>query len=79
MPPGHLCQQPAAEPCAACCEQGGPGLARGIHILGVLEAWCPVQHGSSYEGVDKEAGCDVQGGSALGEGVKSLSLHWVAT
>lgn len=50
--------------------KGGPGLARGIHILGVLEAWCPVQHGSSHEGGDKEAGCDVQGGSALGERVR---------
>ena len=58
------------------CEQGTPGLARGIPILGVLEARCPVQHGSSHEG-DKETGCVIQGRSALGEGSKSLSLHRV--
>ena len=65
-PGGDLSPVSAASCQALCsqCEQGTPGLARGIPILGVLEAWCPVQRGSSHEG-EKEAGWVIQGGSAL--------------
>lgn len=81
LAPGGDFSPVSAASCQVLCsqyEQGAPGLARGIPILGVLEAWCPVQHGSSHEG-DKEAGCVIQGGSALGEDSKSLSLHRVET